>query len=101
MAHGMTAERITAQHDDVDGQHQRADANAEDSPTRRVCEPQCFVDIVRQDDEENQRQVEKEAVDVLHDERKRTLAEITLAWFADSARRWIGPEGFVICATIV
>ena len=48
-----------------------------------------------------EREIEKIAMHVLHDERKGTLAEIRLARFADGAGRRIGPERFVVGAAIV
>ena len=49
----------------------------------------------------DEREIEKIAVHVLHDQRKRTLAEIRFARLAHGARRRIGPERFVIGAAIV
>ena len=52
-------------------------------------------------DQENQREIQKIAVNVLDDEGEGTLAEIFFARFADGARRRVGPERFVVCAAIV
>src|SRR5262252_9008797 len=40
-------------------------------------------------------------MDVLQDQRERTLSQITLTWFTYGARRRIGPERFVISSAIV
>src|SRR2546423_7977274 len=102
MAQRMAAERVAAEQGDVQGQHQRADADAKDLPARRrVAKPQRQVNVMEQNNQEDQRQVEEVAVNVLNDEREAALAEIGLAWLTDGAGWRVGPEGFVICATIV
>src|SRR5579862_5885928 len=40
-------------------------------------------------------------MEVLHDEREASLAEIAFARLAHGAGWWIGPERFVICASVV
>ena len=40
----------------------------------------------------SEREIQEVAVHVLHDQRERALAEISLARFADCARGRIGPE---------
>src|SRR6266404_3546695 len=92
----MTAERVAAEQDDVYRENNRADADAEPA-----IKPERFPNVVGEDQNKNQREVEKVAVNVLHDERERTLAEISFARFANGARGRIGPERFVIRAAIV
>src|SRR4029077_4664824 len=63
--------------------------------------PQSFPNVVSQAGDEEDRDVEKIAVKILHDERERALPQIGFARLAYGARRWIGPEGLVVSAAIV
>ena len=101
MAQRMTTERVTAEQNNIHGQHQRADADAERSRACGISEPYSFPSIVRQKDQEQQRDVKKEAVNVLHDERERMLAAIALPRFTDGARGRVAPERFVISSAVV
>ena len=60
-----------------------------------------FPNVIRQDQNEQERQIEKIAMHVLHDERERTLAPVALTRLTYSACRRIGPERFVVSATII
>ena len=51
--------------------------------------------------QEAERDVEEIAVNVLHDQRERTLAQISFTWLADSTGGRIRPERFVIRAAII
>src|SRR6185312_6680908 len=51
--------------------------------------------------QEEKRQVEEVTMNVLEDEGEASLAEISLAGFADRAVRRVLPEGFVVGAAIV
>jgi len=98
----MTTKCVTAEEHDVDRQDERADADAERSfSSPWIREPHRFPDINRKDDDEDERQIKKVAVHVLHDQREGTLAEIRFARFPDSARWRISPEGFVIGPAII
>ncbi|MDQ6698800.1 MAG: hypothetical protein M3Z36_01285, partial [Acidobacteriota bacterium] len=66
-----------------------------------IREPESFPRVVRQKNQEDEREVEKIAVDILQDERESTLAAIGFARLADGAGGRIGPERFVICAALV
>ena len=97
----MAAERVAAEEHGVHGEHQRADADPERHLPGRIGEPHRLPDVVGQDEQKQDRQIQKVAVDVLEDERERLLAEILLARLADGARRRIGPERLVVGAAIV
>ena len=98
----MTTESIAAEQDDVDREHDCAGADSERTAAgHRIVEPECFPNVVAQDQNENEREIQKIAVDVLHDERERALAEIRFARLTDSARGRVRPECFVICAAII
>jgi hypothetical protein len=57
--------------------------------------------VVGQDDDEQQAEIQEVAVDVLHDERERSLTPVRLARLADGAARRILPERLVVGAAIV
>src|SRR5438067_1772643 len=102
MPQGVTSEREAAKQNHIEQKHQRADADAERRFARgRIDKPECFPNVDREHDDEEEREIEKIPVDVLHDQREGTLAQISLPRFADRARRRISPEGFVIRAAIV
>src|SRR6266567_7712082 len=96
MAQRVTTKRVTAKQDNVNCEHDRPDANS-----KLVVEPESFPDVVTQDQNENERKIQKIAVHVLHDQRERTLAKISFARFADRACERIRPERFVIGAAII
>src|SRR4029078_10143454 len=97
----MAAERVAGEQDDVRRQDERPDANSEMLHSGAVIEPQRLPHIVREEEEEQQRHVQEVAVNVLQDQRKRSLTEVALAGFADRAVRRIGPERLVVGAAIV
>ena len=71
VAPGVATERVTSQQHDIDQQHEGPDADAELLLQRHgVREQQRQPDIVGQDDDEDHRDVEEVAVDVLPDERE-------------------------------
>src|SRR4051812_28636644 len=92
----MATKRITTGQHNIDRQHNRANA---DSPA--IDEVHGFKNIVGKNQNEKDGDVKKVTVNVLHDERKRTLAEISLARLADGAGRRIRPERLVIRASII
>src|SRR6266404_461791 len=102
MSQRVTTECVTTEQNDVDREHNRANANAERTPAaRHIDKPECFPNIIGQDQNEKKREIKKVAVNVLHDERERTFAEISFARFADRAGRRVCPKRFVISATII
>src|SRR2546430_11807031 len=96
MPQRMTTKSVTAEQDDVNREHDCADADAES-----IIKPEPFPNVVTQNQNENEREIQKIAVHVLHDERERALAEIRFARLTDSARGRVRPECFVIRAAIV
>src|SRR6185369_7111329 len=97
----MAAEGVTGQEDHVQDQDQRTDRHAEMFGLVGIDEPQAVPGIAGKDDDEDDGQVHKIAVDVLDDEREITFAEVFFAGFADGAVRRVGPERLVIRATII
>src|SRR3954466_5245754 len=98
---GMTAEGVAAEEHQVRRQNECSKANPELATAIGPREPERLPYIRREDDEEEQRDVHEVAMDVLHDQRERALAEIRLARLANGAVRRIGPERLVIRAAIV
>ena len=83
-------------------EHERADADAErDRARRRVGEPERLPDVVREHDQEAEREEQQVAMDVLQDQRERVLAPVALARLADRAGWRIGPERLVVGAAVV
>ena len=67
-----------------------------------IGKPNCLPNVVAQESIiKDQREIKKIAMDVLHDEREGTLAQIGLARLAHRAGRRVGPERFVISASII
>src|SRR5262245_21440276 len=99
----MAAERVAREHDDVDGKHQRADADAERLTTGlRVWEPQGEPYVVGEDHEEEDGDVREVAVYVLQHQREPALAAIMdPARFTDSTRSRSGPERLVVRPAVV
>src|SRR5947209_5672916 len=97
----MAAERVAAEEEHVDRQHQRADADAEVSGAVGRGEPVAAPRVEREDDDEDERGVEEIAMHVLQDERQGALPEIARAWLTDGTARRIGPERLVIRAAVV
>src|SRR6266480_8084646 len=96
MTQRVTAKYVTTEQNDVDCEHNRADADSES-----IVEPECFPNVVAQNQNENECEIQKIAVHVLHDERERTLAEICFARLAHRARGRVRPECFVVRAAII
>src|SRR5215813_14413994 len=92
----MTTNCIAAEQDKIDCKDDRTDTDP-----KSVRKPERLPNIVRKNQKEQQREVKKVAVNILHDERKRTLAQITFAWLAYGACRRISPECFVVGAAII
>ena len=102
MAQRVTTAGVAAKQHGVQRQHERADADSERRRSRRgIGKPHRFPDIVRENENEEEREVEKIAMHVLHDKGKGTFAEIDAARLADGAIGRIGPECLVIGATVI
>src|SRR5688500_5119554 len=61
----------------------------------------CGVCVIRKDDDENEREIEKIPVNVLQDQREPILAAVIVTRFTDRTRKRVRPKGFVICTAIV
>src|SRR5947207_5764081 len=92
----MTTISVTAEQDDVNREHDCADADYES-----IIKPERFPNVVAQNENKNESEIQEIAVHVLHDERERALAQICFARLAHRARWRIGPERFVVRAAIV
>src|SRR2546423_12978771 len=92
----MTTEGVSAEQNHVHRKNERADTDSE-----TVINPQCFPNIVTEDQNKNQGEIKKVAMDILHDEREGSLAEISFARLANGAGGRIGPERFVIRSAVV
>src|SRR5262249_31115964 len=90
MAQRMASEGVAAQQGHVRQQHQRADADAE-----AAVKPKRLPDVVGQQEDEDQREVEEVSMDILQDQRKGALAEITRARLADRAGGRVRPKSLV------
>src|SRR4029077_9162609 len=96
MPQRVTTKCVTAKQDDVDREHDRADADP-----KSIVEPERFPNVVGKNHNKTEREVKKITVHVLQDQRERAFAEVSFARLADGAGRRIGPEGFIISAAII
>ena len=96
MAQRVTTKCGTAQQNDVNRQDDCANADAEP-----MIKPERLPNVVAQGQNENEREIQKITMHVLDDERERALAEIRFARLANGACRRVGPERFVIRASII
>src|SRR4029079_12825814 len=101
MAHRVAAERVAGEQRRVEREDERPDADAELCSPCTVAEPQRLPDVVRQEEQEQHRDVQEVAVDILEDQREIALAEVAVPRLTDGAVRWIGPERLVVRAPIV
>src|SRR6516164_3420396 len=101
MTQRVTAERVAAQQDDVKCEHDRSNADTEVSSTGLIREPHRSPGVVSENENEQQREVKKVAVDILHDERKGIFAQISLPSLGNGASGWVCPECFVVSAPVV
>ena len=92
----MTTKCIPAEENDVNREHDCAYADPES-----MVEPERFPNVVTENQDENEREIQEIAMDVLHDERKRALTEIGFARFTNRAGGRVRPERFIISAAIV
>ncbi len=66
-----------------------------------VGEPHRLPDVVREEQDEHQREVQEVAMDVLQDQRETNARPVALARLADRAGRRVGPERLVVGAAVV
>ena len=92
----MTPEYVSAQKHDIDDQNEAS--NPDPESLREKERPHRVVDQKAPD---NVGEPQKVAMKILHDERKASFPQISLARLAHRARRRIGPERFVIGAAVV
>lgn len=97
----MTAKSITAQKDYIERQYNRPDADTEVLCTRTVAEPHRFPCVMREYEDEQQRDIKEVAVNILHDQGEGGLTGIPYSRFANGARGWVGPKCFVVGTTII
>src|SRR5262249_12637574 len=98
----MATKRVARDQDHINGEDQGSDADSKDLPARsRIGKPHRVPNIVREDADEDQRQVEEIAMDILNDQREGALTPIVLTRLAHRAGRGIGPERFVVGPTVV
>jgi hypothetical protein len=96
VAQRMATEGVTAEEDHIDREGECADADPKSiGKTRR------FQNVVAEDENKDEREIEKITVNILHDEREGTFAEISLARLAHGAGRWVSPEGLVVGSAII
>src|SRR5262245_58085602 len=101
VSHRVTAERVAGEQRRVQRQHERPDTDAELRSSRAVAEPECLPYVVRQEEQEQHRDVEEVPVNVLENEREVPLAEVAVARLAYGAVRRVRPERLVIGAAVV
>jgi hypothetical protein len=97
VAKRMAGESIHSQKDDVEKQHQSPDSHADSAIKKEGAER-----ISPKKNEEDEANVQKVAVEVLQNKRKRSLTPITvLSAFADGARGRIKKESAIVSLPIV
>jgi len=69
--------------------------------TGNIREPHRFPSVVRENDNEHQREIKEVAVNVLHDQWKGIFTRISLSRLANSTGGWVGPKRFVVSAAVV
>src|SRR5713101_5222282 len=102
MTQRVATERVTGDQTDVDGHDDRTEPDSERYRSGSgILPPEGLPHVVREDDDEHQRRIQKIAMDVLQDQRKRLLTPIALARLTDGAGRGIRPERLVVRAAVV
>src|SRR5580700_9725649 len=101
MAERMAAKGVTAQQHYVEGEHYRTDPKTEMPGARCVSEPKPAPSVMRQNQNKDDRDVEKVPMDILQDQRKRGFPWVPKPRFTDRTSRRIGPERLVIRASII
>src|SRR5262249_40618818 len=102
MPERMTTKGITAKKNNIDGEHDRSEADSKClAARRRVSKPTRLPDVIGKDSNKNNGHIEEVAMNVLHDERERPLAQISLPWLAYGASRGVRPERLIISPSII
>src|SRR3954465_4269402 len=98
----MAAEGIAAEQNDVEGENDRSEADAEVFVTGiPIEEPHRPIRVAGENHQKDEREIKEVAVDVLDYERKISLAAVAVAGLADGAVRRVRPEAFVVRSPIV
>src|SRR5947209_3670704 len=92
----VATKSVAAEQVHVHGQDERSNTDAE-----VAVKPNCFPNVVSENDDKEQGNVHEITVNILHDQRERPLTEIRFARFAHGAGRWVGPESFVVGTSII
>jgi hypothetical protein len=88
MPERMTSEGVAAEQENVGSEEESSDTDAESRHTCRwIGEPHRFPRVVREKYEEQESEVEEVAMDVLNDERKRSLTAVSLSRLSYGAAR--------------
>ena len=89
----MTSERVSSEERGIHRQHDRADTHAKSFFLgNRIGEPHRLPRIIYKKEDEQDRQVKKVPMNVLHDEREGIFAAIGFPWFGYGAGGRVGPE---------
>ena len=101
MAEGMTPERITAEQNHVEGEHQRPYPEPEVPGTRGIREPKRAPGIMQEHQNEDESEIKKIPMDILQDERERGFARVPDPGFTHCTSWRVRPERLVICASVI
>ena len=96
MPQRVTAKRIAPEQNDVNCKHDGPNTNS-----KSIWKPRRLPNVDGEHDQKKHREIEKISMHILHDEREGSFAPIGLARLAHGAGRRVGPERFVVRATIV
>ena len=93
----MARQRISCQKDYVEQKDESADSHS-DSPIKKECSER----VTPKKEEEDEADIQKVAMEILQNKRKRSLAPITmLPVFADGAGGWIEKKSPVVSLPVV
>src|SRR5207249_2547884 len=95
MAEGVASKDVAGDQHNVDGQHDRADAD-----TEAVFEPEGLPHVPDEKRPDDVGESQEVPVEVLRDERETLFAQIRFTWLADRAGHGIHPKSFVIRAPV-
>ena len=91
MPHRVATQRITSKQYHIDRQNDCADSNSEVHGSCCIREPESLPDIVGKEKQEKDSEIKKISMNILNDQRKRSLAAIAAARLAYGACWRIGP----------
>lgn len=101
MPQAVAAECVQAEANDIRGQHERSDADAETGDAVSPREPERIPRVVSKEQKEKYREIKEVSVNILKDQRKLAFAPIAGTRFSDSACGRIGPHRLVVRTSIV